>query len=85
MCICNKVKSVCVSKFYLSIASSIMDQTGMFSGAAQLCDGLRLTHHPPHTLQMTVLQQTHTDTCTQLTLRLRTRWLESHHPINLRE
>lgn len=40
---------------YLPIAGSVVDQTGMLSGAAQLCDGLRLTHHPPHTLQMTVL------------------------------
>ncbi|AWP07725.1 putative synphilin-1-like [Scophthalmus maximus] len=33
----------------------VVDQTRMFSGAAQLGDSLRLTHHPPHTLQEKVL------------------------------
>ena len=60
VCVCTRV---CVT--YLSIAGSVVDQTRMFSGAAQLRDGLRFTHHPPHTLQMTVLkQQTQTQTQT---------------------
>lgn len=45
---------------YLSVTSCVVDQTGMFSSAAQLSDGLRLAHHPANTLQMSVLSHKHT-------------------------
>lgn len=43
---------------HLAIAGSVVNQTGILSGAAEFCNGLRLTHHPPHTFQVTILQDT---------------------------
>lgn len=40
---------------HLSVAGCVVDETGVLSATAQLGDGLRLTHHPAHTLQMAVL------------------------------
>lgn len=70
MCNVEKIKStalitcmcvfMCTCVYYLSISGRVVDQTGMFSGAAQLGNGFCLTYHPPHALQMTILQQTRT-------------------------
>lgn len=70
MCNVEKIKStalitcmcvfMCTCVYYLFISGRVVDQTGMFSGAAQLGNGFCLTYHPPHALQMTILQQTRT-------------------------